>query len=1020
MFSKKSSFRNKTLVMSAILFFCAACSIKVGEEAPPTTPYSYPETCLDQSLTNLLNFVEAKATDREVEFAFSCVGDILARMRDKVRGQDKDYFKASELSEFIEKNFFEEGSKRKITPELLHQAMLIKQLFVGGRSDILTRQEITRSIQFFNRLKKEAVAVNPFMSVYLQKWKPSFFEKDKKDPQYEKDLDFFEQANEALQEALDFLAGELEQNRQSYDFNNLPILIDEIDRFDGVRDGTADVIFKYLPVIKKLKKVLSGGSEDIVQNDEWRNFGTLGSRGYIQYLRYHYFIETAPNHLGLTVQLPYISRALEDIFDTLGYLVARKPEKRVNRAEILELFSTFSQIFPKVQLSDALLVEIMKIKRTLLGGNLEELTEKDFTAARSRVPYFRSFIETTSPYYRIYVGSWDLSSLNEDEAKIKFREAFNKLLVAIYGFSPALVYSYDLADIETLLKELDRLYPRVENRSSRSNETIDLVRKYLPLVISIKEVINDHAGSVIENKDWSQLLMTGSRGLEVYLYYTYFFDAQNLSKQKQWAELNQLFNDGSQVLAEVIRTKSKVAISSEEVLSLILSLKKLEILPKDVKEQTLVDIFYNVVHRLFLPPKERLQEVPQNGFGLTQLQLLKSDVQTFLYLLEFSDLITDNPLGKVSAVKYLTEVDRTLGSSGLSENQKAALTEMKALLTGPVLLNFDPFGRFYIGSDNRSFTNSSLVRLSLTRWVANLVVRGFAGNEGRTAPLTGAIDIEETTALFNFIKPLLLDLKLIDKIDLAFVKSRFLETNLFMPRSEYNEWASYTEISELVVHLLSGLQLNSDVQKYIRDEFTKPLAGACYQSKITSDTVIPLACFASAMRGMYSYEFSQLPKFAEFVASTNDVEWMAFIRAALLAAGYEGQLGSTIKLGDTALSHHFMQYLEMIYAKFDQNRDNVISTDEAARAFPTFKPVLKELAKNELDDGSIKESELYDLFAYILKNSKAPKTTLEKVKFKFSWIGKESTWNLAVDRKSIGRTLQYIADERAKKPSREE
>lgn len=993
-------------------FWILACSLKLGEEAPPQKPFVYPETCLTESYDKLALLIDAKAEERDIHFAMDCMGQILGRLRDKVRGEQKESFKDTEIAEFIEKNFFEEGSKKKISFEFLHQGMLVKRLLVGGDDKIITRDEITKAIAFVQRFKGSLIEVNPFLQVFLQKWKPQYVAGGWRDlDHYEQDLEYFDRSSAALQKFVDYLASEFETNHQDYDLANVPRLVHELDLFDGVDNGYGSTFEKYIPLVMKLKKALSGGTENIVQSAEWRNFGVLGSRGYVQYLRYHYFIDAAPES-GLASQLPYIAKAAEEVFDTMSYLVAQKENQTMSRQEILDIFQAFASIFPSIKMSDKLLFEMMKIKQVLLGGQLEFLTNRDFLVAKSRVPVFRNIAEKISPYFRIYTHDWDAQHGAPSELKRNFSEAFTQLMQSGMLLKSNLVASYDLNDLSQLLEELNRLYPPSEiskNQKTVERGSVETVKEYLPLFVHFKEIVSDSQGSRIEVGHWGRLLEYSIKALQSYLYYEYFVTSEK-DELRQWDEYGQLVQISSNFLQELAISKSKKQILNSELIAFLESMKKMElIIPKELSTQTISEVLNVLVNRVFISPEERFQKaVSWEGFSVSHFQQIQKDLHGLFYILKFSDATTAH--GSVVYSQFVEVLAREIQREDLLPEEFQVLRELKLLMAGPVPSQIDPEGRMYITSEEKMISRTGLRWLIAARTIASYAIRSFAEQLDRAHVLVGAINIDEAQNLFKVLGPVLKDLKLIEKIDEAFVKSRFFEANTFTPRAFFDVWVSYPEMGELVVHLLSGIQISSQIVDGFR-KFEDP-QGSKEKCRIeTTDDPISLNCYRRVTKTLYATIFPQMPKLEMAAEKMSEGEWKVFIEAAILAAGYEGgKLKEVVKLSEMSLVPHFIQYLEMLYAKFDVNRNSLISTDESKLAYPTFEVVLKEAAREYIDSGDLKETEVYDLFTYILKNSKKPMSALEKINFKFGWIGKTEKWNLAVDRKSIGVTLKYISE----------
>ena len=127
----------------------------------------------------------------------------------------------------------------------------------------------------------------------------------------------------------------------------------------------------------------------------------------------------------------------------------------------------------------------------------------------------------------------------------------------------------------------------------------------------------------------------------------------------------------------------------------------------------------------------------------------------------------------------------------------------------------------------------------------------------------------------------------------------------------------------------------------------------------------------------------------------------------LKAAGYIPNDRKTIRIGDASLFPHVVQYIEMIYARYDSNKNGQLDKDEALVAFPVFKKTIKDVAK--VFSPSLKDENLPGTFIYLLKNTKPPKSLVEKLAFA-SFIAKPDLWVIQTTRLDLGKIFNLIAD----------
>ena len=66
--------------------------------------------------------------------------------------------------------------------------------------------------------------------------------------------------------------------------------------------------------------------------------------------------------------------------------------------------------------------------------------------------------------------------------------------------------------------------------------------------------------------------------------------------------------------------------------------------------------------------------------------------------------------------------------------------------------------------------------------------------------------LNEVAVGYEKIRPAIVELDLIDKENTTFISSRYREANLFVSRANGDEYANFTEMHDLYIHIMSGLK----------------------------------------------------------------------------------------------------------------------------------------------------------------------------------------------------------------------
>lgn len=978
----------------------AACDSKVGEEPPPPESQEFGGTqCLSDAKPVAKAFVVGDAKADELEDAWDCIGSAVEKFKRYVRGNTADRYTAQELATFLEKNFLDPKEKAVITPELQVEFMKLKQVFVGGSRDYLTRSELDKVVVLIKNLKTITVRLNPYMKVISLKWTVSQI------PGVQSEVRHFEEANAELQSAAKTLASLIEQNGQGYKLSDFPVLMRELSYLFKESWDFPEVIDTYMPIVKKVKKALAGGDENTITPSEWRRFALLGARGYVQFLRYHYFIKSVPE-TGTGYRLSYLARTVEDVLSVFQDLVAEKPEGVVSRDEVFELLRTLGIVWPDFKVSTGLVFEGMKFKQLFFGGSVDSLTTTDFETARLKVSRIKTLVERFMPYYSIYGREWDPTLYGPEEAQKLYMESQFVLEATVREAGILFEGSYDLNDLNNLIREVEALYPPKEG-----SELAAQVRSYLPLIIDVKNMVLGGNDSSLRKSNWSVLLGFVARVYSDYLYYDYFMAEQSFQRPEILSYLSVFANQSLNILRDLIQVKKETQFTRAELNKIVKHLIRLEVIPKQINAQSADQLLNMVLNNILVRPEARLTGAKPDALTLSSVEVARQEIQVWLDTEMMLAQLADGwgPDQGIKSSDLLRHLKKT--QANLDRNQtplQAGMTELILSVDSPVPMTVDERGFLVISNKfEQTYTFRSLRVLNRIRAIARLLIRSFAGDLDRINKFQGA-SLPEVEAAFKGLKPIFVEMGLLDPKNDSFASSRFREANIFVPHSDGNSLASQAEITDLIGMIWSGVGINSLLREQLVEK--------CFarNETVTDNSLVSLSCARSAYKDSMPGIMSATPEYVKFMKAASKDDWAYYMNNVFMAAGYIPNDKNLAKMGDIALTPHVIQYVEMIFARFDKNKDGIISTNESIKAFPSFKGLLKELAKDQLESGKISESELLDVFTFILRYGKPPTTIVEQARFFFKWKGKRDNWDVWADRVQLAQILGYIAEQVSK------
>lgn len=982
---------SRIVALGALSLQLAGCNLPLGEKPPETDPLQVglvnSTACLSDVVPVFEKFFQAKALEPELIASFDCMNAAITTFEKSVSGRYEDRFTARELAHFFEQYFLEKGTR--ISPELLTEAFRIKQLFVGGNVDSLTREEMKNTLYVIQELKRLTLILNPHMKVYTFNWQVSEIQL------FDVDVKTFEDANLAVQQAAKDLAVLIEKNGLPYRLQNVLVLLQELSAFSETRWGWIADIEKAMPLVEKLKKTLAGGEASEIAPTEWKRFALLGARGYVQYLRYYYFVKSKDFTMGGR-QLVYFVRSVDDLFSYLGDMVGSKPDSpTLTRQELKEILEALSAFVPKLKISDALLVESMKIKVIFFGGGVDVFIQEDFERARAKLEAFRLLTEKFLNYSSVYSLAWKPEAMSAQDAQSYFKLAESNLTDFSERLGENMDEKYDLRDLLKLVEEIDKLYESPDGKPLK-----DRAEKFLPVALAAKNILFSDESTVIganakPQKQWSVFLKTAAELYSRYMYYHYFVSKEELLEEPGLTVFNRLLVDSTYFIDRLIEQKPSKVIAFHELSRLWAALKDGDFIKDSIKVSTLDKLTKVLVQKILVTPEDRLAGSVPQGLNLKSMENLRSEFSMWKDNQKFLRLVyrgVDPDEGK-SGAALLADLN--------SASQTIPLLELKMIFSTPLPLSFDTGGRLYLSKPALNYRETTANTINLIRTAVRTVIRSYAMNLSRIRNYTG-ITKDEANALFEDVKPLVIDLELLSPGSTGFADNRFRDANLFMAVGNGDDLADYKEMSHLFVMILSGLKLDELLRKDLDQKcaIQKPDANK-------ENWLVHVDCVLDLYAKETPRQLVSMPDYLKFIASLDLGRYRNMFISLVKAAGAVVNPEGLVKVDDLALYPHVIQYVEVVYQMYDADRNGQLTTPEALNAYPKYRQILKDVS------GLKEEQQLKGLFTWLLKNGKAPEGA-EKLQFLF-WVSKgEAGWKINATREMLAKILGFIADEMAK------
>lgn len=970
------SFKRALASVAAVLLL-SSCTLPWGEK--PASP-SAPETklgqearCLAGLTPTITGFMDGSADIEKVVGAWTCFDDALGLFERKVRGEDPRFYTAREVARFFEDYFLDPDVK--INDRLLIEVMRFKQLFVGGDNQRMTREELAKLREFARHMRDLSQDLLPHMKVLSMNWKVTG------DKNFEQDLARFETAKAVATASVEKLAALIEPQQQKYEIANFVVFLEELQRVFRTDWKFTQSLKRMLPLLTRLKGALTGTQEAVIQPKDWRKFGMLGARSYLQYLRYYYFFENNP-HREKDPELILVFRSVDDLLGMVGDILTQKASAQLQRDEIVSVLRAVADVFPQFTIPESFVDEILKVKKLLFGGEVTALTPADLNRARVKLENFRSLANLLLQNSLILEGKWRPDLLPGTQARQEFQGAEKAVDEFMRLLAPLLESDYDLRDFGRLIESFELAFPPKRPEDAFAPR----LQKLMPLALKAKSLVLASEGSVVKKADWPFLTDVLGKAYLRILEYDYFLKDVSFFRSPGLPQFEEWVKGLTEVIEAAFRARGRGearAIPVAELQSAIKAMDAAGYWPEAVPAAAVNEMLPVLIRRALTPPADRARGKYQSAFGPVGLGVVTGELRVYFAVQKKIDaLLTADP--------RLSHGDL---QRAFAKNNVPGDSEMMRLLQGPVPLAFDVQGRLFLGGGSQiPYSESTLNRINLLRAGVRWAIRAYGS--ATTADKLYGVSRDQFQRAFTDFRPGLVNLGLIDANNTTFASSRFLEGNLFTPYSDGDDFLDYNEAGTLAILILSGQtvygQMKNDIHTHCRVKGTKtPYYG--------------VDCALEVMRQRSGKAFGAMPRMVQLFQG-DKARNLALLDEVLRASGWVPNAQRIAKSTELSLVPHVIQYIESLFRRWDRDGNGVLDRAEALRAYPMFQTLLTQVSG--LDD----ESYIKAAYAYILVNGKAPETFWEKFDFATNWVGKEDRWPIQADRYRISNILGFIAD----------
>lgn len=642
-------------------------------------------------------------------------------------------------------------------------------------------------------------------------------------------------------------------------------------------------------------------------------------------------------------------------------------------------------------ISDAFLHELMVIKQTVVGGELDRITRPELYSAIELLEDIKKEGIRLKPFVRYLnpklVVQQDPSTLGE-----KLKEAYSALENSIQTFISRFQGSkrpYELEHLGVLLSE-GRNFVGWEQHFRDSKPVsawLGLLKTFKALVVS-----PNHADQ-IGIAEWTPLLKATSRWYLAYLQFAVGIRDQNLLQGAGLQNTIFVGNEVFSLIEEALLRQPRQTIVYARILDLVSALHGLGWLPEGMRVESVMAVSRLAFNRIFGPDSAKPSKRESAGLTLPALARIRAEfyrwtaaqtnLETSFGVRQNEPIVTgvgrrntpDLQMGQPDHSRALEFLVWTQDSDWMSLHR---LKEEIAPMFSPAL------DRAYIvHASMRSklgLTHDfySLSMLNLLRTVVSSIFRGFAETSQTKDEAEQFITKAELQKFYEDVREIGIDLQLLDPRSRLGGERSFYEGNLFLfssdgyaPNRGGREGGfNFIEAIEFFAYLYSGGVAGSAIYRDLAAACDTPAVKA--PRDFNNKPYIGRPCAKELLPKALRDRAFHMPELIAYMEDL-DEEARAHYIEALVAAAYSPStsLSDWIEESELTTMMVIMQYSEAVMSRYDVNHDGFIKGREARAAVPVFVGYISEFAKEKMNL-SLPESFADGAFMYILLHHRIP------------------------------------------------
>ena len=587
------------------------------------------------------------------------------------------------------------------------------------------------------------------------------------------------------------------------------------------------------------------------------------------------------------------------------------------------------------EISDALLLQLAKLKRVIIGGSEQNLTISDI----DRFIIFLDILKKEIVFFQPYIQAFKKPGLHaqlEGENRLRIEKDLKKSISRFSAFIKRFSNSYSLDDMKIFIRELTHFFSK--------NKEIPLLDEKIKLLGVLKQFVAGGSDSIIQPAEWENLLLGSSHLIAIGVNFLFLKNQTVAISQEGMKYIFSILNDSLDFLTLAINTRPNHVITKTEFLKLSDHLQSSDILSQRLEKPAVRNLFLILFGKVFNVDKKRYGIIELTRDQLTKISRTTQpwlDVQFFLNHQAYSGFLEKNIVDIKKQNSFFSSPEvAPEGQDILKE-----ILELKSLYRDDDVKVFLS-GSLYPqeGQERKLPSYRSLTIYNFYHFIARMMKMGYQKD-----PSKPGIDEKEISNFFTDFHLIAENMgwsgstkdNTVTRGEAEFMAANILTPSAtgFNPDWREKEYLSSHEIIEYLAYAFSFSisleEINEALSKVCENTATQRAGEVAYD----------ISCFKAHFPSILEEKMDNMPDLQNVLRQMSETEkenlTKALIKIATVVEQEKSQLEATY-ITNWHLKSAIMAlyFVETTINRYDLNGDLKLQNNEIRWAYSTFRGYL--------------------------------------------------------------------------------